>query len=416
MSTFPPVNEQMVEIRRGAAEIIPEEELAQKLERSLRTGSPLRIKQGFDPTRPDLHIGHAVSIRKLRTFQELGHEVIFVVGDYTARVGDPSGRSETRPQLSPAEIEENARTYAEQVGRILDLGRARIEYNSTWLAPLDLAALLQLPARYTLARMLEREDFAKRFDEGQPISILEFLYPLLQAYDSVALQADVELGGTDQKFNLLVGRTIQERYGQEPQACLIMPLLRGTDGDLKMSKSYDNYIGIADPPEEQFGKTMSIPDTLLDEWYRLALDLPGPDLDAALRLADSDPYQAKRRLARSIVRTYNGEDAARAAEEHFDRIFRSREVPEEMPERELSFGDPLIRYTAEEGVWIPGLLVAVGLAASNGEAVRLIEQGAITIDGEKVTAGRSATLPARAGDRVVIRRGRRHFVAARFVP
>jgi tyrosyl-tRNA synthetase len=414
MSHFPPVNEQLDEIRRGAAEIIPEEDLARKLERSRQTGRPLRIKQGFDPTRPDLHIGHAVSIRKLRTFQELGHEVIFVVGDYTARVGDPSGRSETRPRLSPEEIEANARTYAEQVGRILDLDRARIEFNSTWLAPLDLAALLELTARYTLARMLERDDFAKRFAEEQPISILEFLYPLLQAYDSVALQADVELGGTDQKFNLLVGRTIQERYGQEPQACLIMPLLRGTDGDLKMSKSYDNYIGITEPAAEQFGKTMSIPDTLLDEWYRLALDLPAPELDAALALSRDDPYQAKRKLARTIVRTYHGEDAAQAAETHFDRVFKSREIPEEIPEQEVSLDAPLIRYTTEEGAWIPGLLVATGLASSNGEAVRLIEQGAIAIDGEKVTE-RSATLPARAGDRVVLRRGRRQFTAVRFV-
>ncbi len=415
MSAFPPAREQMDEIRRGTAEIIPEEELERKIERSLKTGRPLRVKQGFDPTRPDLHIGHAVSIRKLRTFQELGHEVIFVVGDYTARVGDPSGRSETRPRLSPAEIETNARTYAEQVGRILDLEKARIEFNSTWLAPLDLAALLELTARYTLARMLERDDFAKRFAEGRPISILEFIYPLLQAYDSVALEADVELGGTDQKFNLLVGRTIQERYGQEPQACLIMPLLRGTDGELKMSKSYDNYIGIAEAPEEQFGKTMSIPDTLLEEWYRLALSLTEPELDKALRQVGTDPYQAKRRLARAIVETHHGEAASRAAEAHFDRIFKSHDVPEEIPEKEVSLADPRTRYTHEEGVWIAGILVAAGLATSNAEAVRLIEQGAITIDGERVD-GRSARLPARTGDEIVVRRGKRHFAAIRFAP
>lgn len=415
MSSFAPVNEQLDEIRRGTAEIIPEEELARKLERSRRTGQPLRVKQGFDPTRPDLHIGHAVSIRKLRTFQELGHQVIFVVGDYTARVGDPSGRSETRPRLSPAQIEANARTYAEQVGQILDLEQARIEFNSTWLAPLDLAALLELTARYTVARMLERDDFAQRFADGRPISILEFLYPLLQAYDSVALQADVELGGTDQKFNLLVGRTIQERYGQEPQACLIMPLLRGTDGDLKMSKSYDNYIGITEPAEEQFGKTMSIPDDLLDEWYRLAVDLPAPELETALRLAHDDPYQAKRALARTIAGAYHGPDAARAAEAHFDRIFKSRDLPEEIPERELSLAEPTLRYTPEEGVQIVGLLVTTELAASNSEAVRLIDQGAIVIDGEKV-AQRGAKIPARAGDRIVVRRGKRQFCAITFTP
>jgi tyrosyl-tRNA synthetase len=414
MSAFLPVREQMDEIRRDAVEIIPEEELERKLERSLKTGRPLRVKQGFDPTRPDLHIGHAVSIRKLRTFQELGHEVIFVVGDYTARVGDPSGRSETRPRLTPAEIEANARTYAEQVARILDISRVRVEMNSTWLAPLDLAAILELSAHYTVARMLERDDFAKRYAEGRAISILEFMYPLLQAYDSVALQADVELGGTDQKFNLLVGRTIQERYGQEPQVCLIMPLLRGTDGELKMSKSYDNYIGIAEPPEEQFGKTMSIPDPLLDEWYRLAGGVHGAALEDALRLVQMDPYRAKRALARAIAGTYHGPEGADRGEVHFDRLFKTRELPEEIPEMEVSLSDPAVRYTPADGVWVAGLLVTTGLAASNGEAIRLIEQGAIAVEGERV-AGRNATLPVREGDRVVVRRGKRQFVAARFV-
>ncbi|MGH7504208.1 MAG: tyrosine--tRNA ligase, partial [Longimicrobiales bacterium] len=260
---------QLDAIRRGALEIVPEDELVRKLERSVRKRRPLVIKQGFDPTRPDLHIGHAVSMRKLRTFQELGHEVVFVVGDYTARVGDPTGRSETRPRLTPEEIEANARTYAAQAAVILDIDRVRIEHNSSWLAPLDLAKILELTATYTVARMLERDDFAKRYAENRPISLLEFMYPLMQAYDSVALRADVELGGTDQKFNLLVGRTVQERYGQAPQVCLIMPLLRGTDGEHKMSKSYGNYIGITEPAEEQFGKAMSIPDTLLGEWIRL---------------------------------------------------------------------------------------------------------------------------------------------------
>jgi tyrosyl-tRNA synthetase len=271
MTEFAPVPPHLDEIRRDAGETLPEAALEEKRETSRRTGRPLRIKQGFDPTRPDLHIGHAVSLRKLRTFQDLGHEVIFVVGDYTARVGDPSGRSETRPRLSPQEIEENSRTYVDQVGRILDVSRVRVEFNSRWLAPLDLAAILELTSTYTVARMLERDDFAERHAANRPISILEFLYPLLQAYDSVALEADVEVGGTDQKFNLLVGRTVQERYGQAAQVCLILPLLRGTDGELKMSKSYDNYVGITDPPEEQYGRTMSIPDHLLPEWLELAL-------------------------------------------------------------------------------------------------------------------------------------------------
>lgn len=408
MRSFPPVQEQMDEIRRGAVEIIPEEDLERKLEASRREGRPLRIKQGFDPTRPDLHIGHAVSMRKLRAFQELGHEVVFVVGDYTARVGDPSGRSETRPRLSPEQIDENARTYVDQVGQILDVERVRVEFNSRWLAPLDLAALLELTANYTVARMLERDDFAKRFAEGRPISILEFMYPLLQAYDSVALEADVELGGTDQKFNLLVGRTIQERYGQEPQVCVIMPLLRGTDGELKMSKSYDNYIGISEPPEEQFGKTMSIPDALLEEWYRLASPLRGEELENALRAAKVDPYRAKRNLARLIVAEFHGQAGADAGEAHFDRLFKERELPDDIPEVEVSLGDPALRYTEENGAWIPGLLVKAGLAKSNGEATRLIDQGAISLDGERVD-DRNATVPLQAGDVVVLRRGKRRF-------
>ncbi len=412
-ASFPPIVEQMDAIRRDAVEIIPEEELVRKLEASREQGRPLRVKQGFDPTRPDLHIGHAVSIRKLRTFQDLGHEVIFVVGDYTARVGDPSGRSETRPQLSGEEVEENARTYAEQAGRLLDLDRVRIEHNSRWLAPLDLAALLRLTSTYTVARMLERDDFAKRFAEQRPISLSEFLYPLMQAYDSVALEADVELGGTDQKFNLLVARTVQERYGQAPQVCLIMPLLRGTDGELKMSKSYDNYIGIVEPAQEQFGKTMSIPDSLLEEWYHLASGLSGAALDAALDVAGRDPYRAKRALARVIARAYHGEQGAREAEAHFDRLFRQHEAPESMPEVELALDDPALRYDPSHGVWAPGLLVAAGLADSNSEAVRLLDQGAVAADEEKLS-GRNATVPASAARSVVLRRGRRHFVRVRF--
>lgn len=407
---FPPIKEQMDEIRRGALEIIPEDELARKLSRSEQLGEPLKIKQGFDPTRPDLHIGHAVSMRKLRTFQELGHEVIFVVGSATARIGDPTGRNETRPPLSPEEIALNARTYVDQVGRILDVQRVRIEYNSDWLEPLTLPDIIKLTSSYTVARMLERDDFTKRFDDGVPISIHEFLYPLMQAYDSVYLNADVELGGNDQKFNLLVGRTLQERYGQEPQVCLIMPLLRGTDGEQKMSKSYGNYIGLTDTPEDMFGKTMSIPDDLLEEWYELASLLGKDEVDAARRRIKDDPYAAKRALGRLIAATYHGEAGANAAEAHFDRLFKEKALPDEIPEVVLSLNDALLKYKTDAGVWLPGVLVVSGLASSNSEAVRLIDQGAIAVNEERVS-DRGAYIRAENG--TVIRRGKRQFVRIR---
>jgi tyrosyl-tRNA synthetase len=413
MRNFAPLNEQMDEIRRDTLEIIPEEALEKKLERSIRTGTPLRVKQGFDPTRPDLHIGHAVSIRKLRTFQELGHDVIFVVGDYTARVGDPSGRSETRPRLTPEEISANAETYAQQVGTILDVAQVRVEYNSGWLAPLDLAQILELTGTYTVARMLERDDFAKRYAEQRPISVMEFMYPLMQAYDSVALSADVELGGSDQKFNLLVARTVQERYGQEPQVCVVMPLLRGTDGDAKMSKSYDNYIGISEPASQMFGKTMSIPDTLLEEWTRMALPMTPAQREAALHAAAADPYQAKRALGRRIAALYHGEEAAARAEADFDRIFREHVAPEDIPEIVLSRSDERLRVAERGAAWVPGLLVASGLAASNAEAGRLADQGAVSIDDVRVD-GRQATVPATAGTAILIQKGKRHFVRIRF--
>ncbi|HEX6589853.1 MAG TPA: tyrosine--tRNA ligase [Longimicrobiales bacterium] len=410
---YPPVNEQMDLIRQDAVEVIPEEDLARKLERSVKTGRPLRVKQGFDPTRPDLHIGHAVSMRKLRQLQDLGHDVIFVVGDYTARVGDPTGRSETRPKLSPAEIEANAKTYTDQVGRILDLARVRIEYNSSWLAPLDLGELLELTATYTVARMLERDDFAKRYAEGRAIAVSEFMYPLMQAYDSVALQADIELGGSDQKFNLLVGRTVQERYGQEPQVCLIMPLLRGTDGDLKMSKSYDNYVGIADAPEQQYGRTMSIPDALLEEWWRLASDLRGDALETQIVRAKSEPYASKRDLARRIVAIYNNDDAADAASKHFDRLFREHAAPDAMPELELPLDTDALKHSADGDVSVLGLFVATGLAASNSEAGRLIDQKALAID-DRLLQDRAERVAVERGQSIVLRRGKRQYARVTF--
>lgn len=401
MPNFPPVNEQMDEIRRDAVEIIPEEDLTRKLERSLNRGEALRIKQGFDPTRPDLHIGHAVSIRKLRAFQELGHEVIFVVGSATAMIGDPTGRNETRPPLSQQEISANAQTYAEQVALILDMKRVRIEYNGDWLSPLTLPDVVKLTSAYTVARMLERDDFSKRMKDGIPISIHEFLYPLMQAYDSVHLRADVELGGTDQKFNLLVGRTLQERYGQEPQVCLIMPLLRGTDGEAKMSKSYDNYIGITDSPEDMFGKTMSIPDTLLAEWYQLAGMGARPT---------NDPYQSKRELGRIIARTYHGDEGAQRGEAHFDRLFRQKALPDEIPEFTLELADASLKY-ANGNVSVVGVLVATGLASSRSEGARLIEQGAIAINEQRID-GKEAVHAV--DDPFVVRRGKRQFARVKF--
>lgn len=406
---FPPVREQLDAIRENALEILSEEELERRLERSAREGRPLRVKQGFDPTRPDLHIGHAVSLRQLRLFQELGHDVVFVMGGYTALIGDPTGRNELRPALTEAEVAENSRTYAEQMFRVLDPARTTIRDNADWLRPLRLKDVLELTSHYTVARMLERDDFQNRFREQRPISIVEFMYPLMQAYDSVELRADVELGGSDQKFNLLVARAIQERYGQEPQVCLLMPLLRGTDGVQKMSKSYDNYVGLVDAPEEQYGRTMSIPDELLDEWYRLASDARGGVLEEALARVESEPYAAKRALAASIVRQYHGEAAAAEAAERFDLVHRRREVPDDVPEATYSLADP--ELGVEDGrVWLARLLVRAGLAPSSSQAVRLIEQGAVSVDGEKAT-DRSHHL--RVPGAYLLQRGKRHFARVR---
>lgn len=372
MPDFPPLNEQMDAIRRGSVEVIPEDLLAKKIERSLNSGEPLVVKQGFDPTRPHLHLGYMVSIRKLRTFQELGHRVVFLIGDFTALVGDPSGRSETRPRLTEEAVQQNAATYREQVFKVLDPKYTILDRNSRWHGELKLADVLTLTAHYTLARLLERDDFAKRFDARTPISILELLYPLLQGYDSVALKSDVEVGGTDQKFNLLVGRTLMERYGLEPQVCVIMPLLRGTDGERKMSQSYDNFIGITETPEDQYGKTMSIPDTLLAEWTTLVSSLGAPDLPAALERCRKKPYEAKRRLARDIVTQFHGAEAAERASAHFDKLFKAKEAPTERP-----------RFTHAPAS-LAVVLKDIGFAKSISEARRMVTQGGVQIDGAKV--------------------------------
>ena len=383
MAAFPPLNQQMDAIRQGAVEIIPEEDLARKIERSIKRAEPLTVKQGFDPTRPHLHLGYMVSIRKLRTFQELGHRVVFLIGDFTALVGDPSGRNETRPRLSEEEVERNAATYREQVFKVLDPAKTVIERNSRWLSALRMADVVEIAARYTVARMLERDDFAQRHAAGSSISMIEFLYPLLVAYDSVYLKVDVELGGTDQKFNLLVGRTLMERYGLEPQVALVMPLLRGTDGERKMSQSYDNYVGISEPPEDQYGKTMSIPDTLLQEWTALLAGLPPADLPAAQERCRTQPYAAKRWLATRIVEQFHGADAAERASAHFDRLFKAKEAPAELP------------VFTHAPATLAVILRDIGFAKSLGEARRMAAQGGVQVDGAKagdaervLTAGR----------------------------
>jgi len=396
---FLPVDEQLALIRAGTAQIIPEPELKRKLARSRKTDTPLIIKQGFDPTRPDLHIGHAVSIHKLRTFQELGHQVVFVIGDFTAIVGDPSGQSDTRPMLGRDEIEQNLESYAKQVFTILDPDRTQVRRNSEWLAKLNLESIMRLTSQYTVARMMEREDFSRRYTAQQPITLSEFIYPMLVAYDSVILKADVELGGTDQTYNLLLGRTIQEREGQEPQVCLTMPLLRGTDGEQKMSKSYDNYIGLAMDPAEIFGRTMSIPDSLLEEWIELASGADAGERKTRTAQAETDPLSAKRWLAETIVLRYHGNEAASLAREAFDRVHRKGDLPDEMPSVRLT-GD------ADGGLWIAHALKRAGLAQSTSEARRILEQGGIRVDGEPVL---DPDCHLSSGT-YVVQRGRRKFV------
>jgi tyrosyl-tRNA synthetase len=386
----------------GAAEVIPDGEL----ERKLALGRPLRVKLGIDPSRPDLHLGHAVVLRKLRRFQDLGHVAVLIIGDFTGLVGDPSGQSETRPMLGPEEMAANAQSYFDQAGAVLDMARAEVRWNSEWLGHLGMAGVLQLTASYTVARMLERDDFQGRYREGKPISVVEFLYPLMQAYDSVAVEADVEMGGTDQTFNLLVGRDIQQAYGQEPQVVFTMPLLEGTDGGRKMSKSFDNYVGLTEPPEEMFGKLMRVPDELIPKYLRLCTDLPPgevDDLEAGLADGSVHPNPAKRRMAREVVALYHGETEAGAAEERFDRQFVRHEVPDEVAEVRIPPD-----AERDDGVSVARLLVAAGLAASNSEARRLLAQGGVRLDGEPVT-GPEATLPVGELRGRVLQVGRRRF-------
>ncbi|MDP6835737.1 MAG: tyrosine--tRNA ligase [Candidatus Marinimicrobia bacterium] len=378
MSNFPPIKEQMKLIRRGVDEIIPEEQLEKKLQQVEDSGEPLVVKLGCDPSRPDLHIGHAVVLRKLRHFQDLGHQSVLVIGDFTALIGDPSGRNKTRPQLTEQEVAEFGKTYVDQASHILDLDTLKIVHNSKWLSAMNFNDVIRLSSRYTVARMLERDDFEKRYRSEVPISIHEFLYPLAQAMDSIQLNADIELGGTDQKFNLLVGRDLQRDHGQEPQVVITTPLLEGTDGVQKMSKSYENYIAITDSPKEMYGKTMSIPDNLMETYFEFATDVQGSELTSIRKqLKDSslNPRDLKRRLARDIVTLYHSDAAAESAEREFDTIFVRDEVPEDMK----------TWHAAGNPIGILELLAESGLASSKRDARRLIEQGAVRVDGERVS-------------------------------
>ena len=398
-----PVKQQLDIIQRGAEEILPLEELQRKLERAVAQNRPLIVKQGFDPTAPDLHLGHAVGLRKLRQFQDLGHRVVFLIGDFTGLIGDPSGRSETRKAMTREDVIANAETYRRQVGKILDMDRLEVRFNSEWCAPLTFEDVLRLASQYTVARMLERDDFAKRYADGRPISIMEFLYPLVQGYDSVMLEADIEVGGTDQKFNLLVGRQFQQAHGQEPQVILTLPLLEGISGDgEKMSKSLGNTIGIMEPAGEIFGKTMSIPDALLPVYFRLASALPAAEVEEDLRALEAggvNPVLLKRKLGRHLADLYAGEGQGAEAEAAFDRIFVQKDLPEDMPEG---------RYPAGEELWIVRLLQEGGLVKSASDARRMLGQGAVSVDGVKVEDP-DFNLRLEPGGEAVIKVGKRRF-------
>jgi len=391
--------DQLRQISAGAAEIVPGEALVSKL----ASGKSLTVKLGVDPTAPDLHLGHAVPLRKLRQFQDLGHTVVLIVGDFTALIGDPSGRNTIRPPLTEAQVEANAATYIEQAFRVLDPSLTQVRHNSEWLAPLNFADILKLTSMFTVARLLERDDFQKRFREGVGISLHEMLYPLAQAYDSVVIKADVEIGGTDQLFNLLAGRELMERHGMEPQVCLTLPLLEGTDGVQKMSKAYGNYIGLTDKPSEMFGKVMSIPDEIMIKYYRTCLTLPTnevDDIERGLAAGTLHPNVVKRELAKGIVALYHGPEAAIKAEESFDLVFKRHEIPAEVAVVEVDL-------TGE--IHVPALLHMLGMAVSRGEGRRLIDQGGVKINGIPLAAA-SYNMEGSAIEGNVIQVGKRRFV------
>lgn len=398
-----PVDEQMRIITSGAAKIVPEADLKKKLER----GVPLNIKLGVDPTSPDLHLGHAVPLRKMRQFQDLGHRVTLIIGNGTATIGDPSGKNSTRPQLTQEEVEANAATYVSQAMKILDPEKTTIVHNGDWMFPMGLKELLSIASKFTVARILERDDFTKRYQSQTPIALHEFLYPIMQAYDSVKIEADVEMGGNDQLFNLLAGRELMEKMGMEPQIALTMPLLEGTDGTRKMSKSYGNYIGLTDAPADMFGKTMSIPDEMIGKYYRLASSLAPVEvdkIDAALADGSANPYELKRALGRDLVTTYHSAEAAAEAEAEFDRVHKNRDMPTDIAEVAVE-----IAVNDEGLVYLPAVLQAAGLVPSAGQARRDIDGGGVKLDGEPVSPKTYNVDPASLKPGTILQVGKRHF-------
>lgn len=401
MSLIIDVNEQLKILSRGVVEIIPEEELKEKLERSMKEKRPLRIKMGADPSAPDLHLGHSVPLRKLRQFQDLGHEVFFIIGDFTGMIGDPSGKSSTRKRLTKEEVEANAETYKKQIFKILDPLKTNVVFNSSWCARMMFSDVLDLTSRYTVARMLERDDFSKRYKEGKPISLIEFMYPLIQGYDSVVLKADVEVGGTDQKFNLLVGRDLQREYGQDGQVIMTLPLLEGTDGVNKMSKSLGNYIGIAEPPKEMFGKIMSIPDSLIIKYFELLTDLPMEEIqNFEKRMKNGEnPRDFKVLLAKMIVTQYYGKYEAEMAYEEFERVFKEKGLPDEIEE-----------FIIDGSMKLIDILVESKLLPSKSEVRRMLRQNAIYVNNERVN---DENFIIYSGSGTIIKVGKRKFLRIR---
>jgi tyrosyl-tRNA synthetase len=400
--TRPSIDVQMARIRRGAAEIVVETELRGKLERSARTGSPLLVKLGLDPTAPDLHLGHTVVLQKLRDFQDLGHQIVIVIGDFTGMIGDPSGRSETRKPLTWEEIRANAETYRAQLGKVLDMSRTRVDFNSTWLSKLTFENIIRETAHLTLAQMLQREDFANRYASGRPISLHELLYPLAQGYDSVALRCDVELGGTDQTFNLLVGRDLQRAHGQEPQVALTVPILEGLDGVQKMSKSLGNFVGITEPPADMYGKLMSVSDDLMFRYFELVTRVSEEEIRELKKL---HPMEAKKRLAATVTAMYHGEAGGSEGEAHFSRVVQGKEIPEKIEVVKLA--------TPSEGLSIVKVIVGSGLVATNSEGRRLILQGAVEVDGTRLS---DVNQPLQTGREYLIRVGKRRFKRVKLEP
>ena len=396
--------EQVRQIKHGVADLINEQDLVKKIEKSIKENKPLVVKLGLDPTAPDIHLGHTVPLRKLRLFQEFGHQVVIVIGGFTARIGDPTGKSVTRPPLTKEEVLKNAETYKTQIFKVLDPEKTIVRDNSEWLESMNFADVLRLASSYTVARMMERDDFSKRFKEGRPIGVHEFMYPLMQGHDSVALHADVEFGGTDQTFNLLMGRHLQELEGQEPQVVITMPLLEGLDGVQKMSKSLGNYIGIDEEPKEMYGKAMSIPDELMMRYFMLVTDMPieeQEDMEKRLESGELHPRDAKMQLARTIVRLYHGEEVALEAEEEFKRVFQQRAMPTDIPEYAMD--------APTEPIFVPQFCTDAGLTASNGEARRSIKAGAFKVNGEKYTEEN-----LKLEDGMIIQVGKRKFVKIKF--